>query len=220
MTRSGSTIDRLGVPGALMPLLHTSAGQPYQRFQPPKVAAAAELLELTVRGDVQVVDGAVVAARATTDGPAWRDEVSADLARRCSGGGAVRLATWLRLRRGALAVQQAAAVTAGALRPGRGRLLGLIPYRTRVPDAAVRAAVIAELTERSGSPSARVAALAGLVHGAKIEAVLDLDAHRRAALADAAADAPAGGPGDQVAASVQAANAALATVLYLQLAGD
>ncbi|MGO2933852.1 GPP34 family phosphoprotein [Microbacterium sp.] len=218
MTPPDSIIDRLGIPVALITLLHTADGQPYQRFQPQKVTAAAELLELTVRGDVTVEDKDIVAPRVPTDGPAWRDQVTADLARSCARSGSINIATWLRLRRQALKVQQDAAVDAGALCPGRGRLFGLIPYRKRVPDPAVRSTVIAELTQDSTAPSERTAALAGLVRGAKIDTVLDLDDAQRSALANIAT-----GPGSKLSASMNAAkatNAALATVLYLQITGD
>lgn len=198
-TPATGTITRLGIPTALMTLLHNDDGQPFQRFSPHRLTAAAELSDLVAAGRVRVEDDDVVHAdvpRAPLDG--WRAEVLADLSRRTAAGDRVPVARWTTRRRGALSDQQQEAVRAGALTATRGRLLGVVGYDRHEPVPQVREAVVAELTA-SGEVSAAATALAALVNAVGLGAVLDLDPAATARLAAHGTD----DLGEEVAAAIR-----------------
>lgn len=155
----------LSVPEALMPFLHNGDGQAFQSVRPQALTACAEIAELVVRDLVRVDDDRVVVTdrgEVPSDAPGWATEVTAQL---CERGATVK--QWLRRRRAALEVQREEAVTRGLLVPGRGRLLGLVPYpRHDVPEGAVPAlahdlAGAAATTER-GRALARLVVRSGL----------------------------------------------------------
>ncbi|GAA4670240.1 hypothetical protein [Nocardioides nanhaiensis] len=155
----------LSVPEALMPFLHNGDGQAFQSARPQALTACAEIAELVVRGLVRLDDDRLVVtgqADAAAGRPTWTTEVTRELTER---GATVK--QWVRRRRAALEVQREEAVTRGLLVPGRGRLLGLVPYpRHDVPAGTVETlahdlAGAAATTER-GRAVARLVVRSGL----------------------------------------------------------
>lgn len=210
MTDSRSALGGLTVPTALMSLIHTDDGQPYQRFAPAKIAAAAELAELSIRGLVDLEGRDIVGARPTTDGPTWVRDLSTELAAAASRR-RITVSSWMSRRSRAYTEQRDVAVTEGVLERDRARLFGLVPYRTHVADAGVRARVLDALTGPSFEDP-RVAALATIVVSAKMAPVLGLDSAAEALVVEKA-DIPEAGTRSL------AMGAALATVGYVVLTG-
>lgn len=196
---SEGAIAQLGVPTALMTLLHNDDGQPLQRFSPNRLSAAAELSDLVTAGRVRVEgDDVVHAEEPGPDLGGWRAEVLTDLSRRTAGGRRVAVARWTARRRQALPDQQQEAVRAGALDATRGRLLGLIGYDRYEPVAQVRQAVVSELTA-AGEVSPATTALAALVNAVGLADQLDLDPAARARLTAHGSD----DLGEEVAAAIR-----------------
>lgn len=196
---AGGAITQLGIPAALMTLLHNDDGQPIQRYSPHRLTAAAELSDLVTAGRVRVEDDDVVHAEAPgPDLEGWRCEVLADLSRRTAGGRRVAVARWTARRREALSEHQQEAVRAGALDATRGKLLGLVGYDRYEPVPRVREAVLAELTA-PGEVSPATAALAALVNAVGLADRFGLDAAATARLTAHGTD----DLGEEVAAAIR-----------------
>lgn len=160
----------LTVPEALMPFLHNGDGQAYQSVRPQGLAACAEIAELVVRGHLRIDEKHLELVTPATDPErAWVAEVTEQLA-----GQRPSVATWLRRRRAALEVQREEAVARGLLTPGRGRLLGLVPYPRHDVPAGTVAALARDLVGAARDDE-RGRALARLVVRSRLHRRHDLD---------------------------------------------
>ncbi|WP_032388260.1 GPP34 family phosphoprotein [Rhodococcoides fascians] len=207
-------ISTLAVPTALLTLIHTRAGQPFQRFRPETLTAAAELAELIVQGDAEVADGRIVSATATAAGPAWRTDIAARLARTVGNDG-IEVRTWLSDRKDAYTVHVDEAHRSGIVETAGKKFLGLFDYRRTLVDQEIRAAVIARLTDRAAADDPRVEALAALVDKADVTSILGLDRAQRQQLKRVAANSSA----TSIGTSLSSMTFALATVGYVTVIG-
>ncbi|MBM7413335.1 MULTISPECIES: GPP34 family phosphoprotein [Nocardiaceae] len=206
------TPRELTVPAALMTLLHTADGRPYQRFGPAKCTALAELAELSICEVLDIDDDLILGVRADVSDRGWVSAL-ADSLDRATATRPIKIRHWLRRRSRAYAEHRDHAIADGVLERGRGRVLG-VPYRTTrvTPDARDR--VIADLANPVCDDS-RIYALAAIVVGADIVSVLDLGREEREQVAVKASAAERIGGAGLSAPMV----AALATVGYLTLTG-
>ncbi|MBY6709357.1 GPP34 family phosphoprotein [Rhodococcus sp. BP-241] len=213
MTSTRPTPRELTVPAALMTLLHTADGRPYQRFGPAKCTAFAELAELSVSKVLDIDGDLILGARVAVNDRGWVSAL-ADSLGRATEARPVQIRHWLRRRSRAYAEHRDRAIADGVLERGRSRVLG-VPYRTTRVTPEVRYRVIADLVNPV-CDDPRIDALAAIVVGADIVSVLDLTAEEREQVAVKASAADRLGA---VGLSAPMA-AALATVGYLSLTGS
>lgn len=206
---------RLTVPTALLALLHTDAGQPYQRFRPAPLLAAAELAELIVDEAISVDDDKITVTTTSRSGAAWQTDVLEKL-RATSDASGVSVQTWLRKRGDAYKVHVEEANRAGIVATSGRKFLGLFPYKRTLVDPGARASVIARLTDPAAADDPRTSALAALVEKADVTSILDLAEVQKkqlAATAVSASDTPIG-------KSLDSMTVALVTIGYITTIGS
>ncbi|MDQ1203155.1 GPP34 family phosphoprotein [Rhodococcus sp. SORGH_AS_0303] len=212
MNSTRPTPRELAVPTALMTLLHTADGRPYQRFGPAKCTALAELAELSIDRIVDIDGDLILGARVDVSDLEWVSTL-ADSLDRATATRPIKIRHWLRRRSRAYVEHRDRAADDGVLERGRARVLG-VPYRTTRAAPATRNRVIADLVNPV-CDDPRVDALAAIVVGADIVSVLDVAAEEREQIAVKASTAGRLGSVGLSAPMV----AALATVGYLTLTG-
>lgn len=177
-------VSSLTLPEALMAFLHADNGRPFETARPQSLTAAAELAELVAAGHVHLDDEQVVVnAPAAGDRP-WMSKLTGELASQSVG-----VRAWIKKRREALAVQQAAAVTAGVLTHERGRFLGMFGYDRHQVDSAVKQALIDALCGPDAATDPRLPALARLLVKARLHLRHGLSSGQRSKLQELAEQA-------------------------------
>ena len=213
MTSTRPTPRELTVPAALMTLLHTADGRPYQRFGPAKCAASAELAELSIDEVVDIDGDLILGARVDASDEGWVCTL-ADSLNRATATRPIQIRHWLRRRSRAYVEHRDRAVADGVLEGGWARVLG-VPYRTTRAAPGTRTRVIADLVNPA-CDDPRIDALAAIVVGADIVSVLGLTGEEREQVATKASAADRLGAVGLSAPMV----AALATVGYLTFTGS
>src|SRR5699024_202950 len=177
-------VSSLTLPEALMAFLHADNGRPFETARPQSLTAAAELAELVAEGHVHLDDKQVIVdAPAASDRP-WVGELTSALASHSVG-----VRSWIKQRREALAVQQAAAVAAGVLTHDRGKFLGIFGYDRHRVDTAVKQALVNALCSPESASNPRLPALARLLVKARLHQRNGLDGDQQDRLQELAAQA-------------------------------
>ncbi|SDP74746.1 Golgi phosphoprotein 3 (GPP34) [Actinopolyspora xinjiangensis] len=174
-------VSSLTLPEALMAFLHADNGRPFETARPQALTATAELAELVVAGHAHIEDERVIVDAPAVGERDWVTEVTSALA-----GHPVGVASWIKQRREALAVQQNAAATAGVLNYDRGKLLGLFGYDRHEVDPEVKQALTDALCGPDAESDPRLPALARLLVKARLHSRHEFDSGQRARLQELA----------------------------------